>query len=78
MHQEEREYLRHLCHELRQPLVVAVGYVSMLEDGAFGELPAEAGGVLHTIAGRLDAMNGIIDRIAGDGAERHLEPTEPG
>lgn len=59
--------LRELVHELRQPLVVAVGYVSMLEDGSFGELPAEVSSVLNTIAGRLDAMNGIIDRIAERG-----------
>ncbi len=42
------DYLRHVCHELRQPLVVAVGYVSMLEDGSFGELPPEAAAVLRT------------------------------
>jgi signal transduction histidine kinase len=53
-----------LCHELRQPLVVAVGYVSMLDDGTFGELPAEAKTVLGTVAERLDAMNEIINRIA--------------
>jgi signal transduction histidine kinase len=57
-------YLRHVCHELRQPLVVAVGYISMLEEGSFGELPAEAAAVLQTIAGRLDAMNAIIDGMA--------------
>ena len=60
----QSEYLRHLCHELRQPLVVAVGYVSMLEDGSFGELPTEAAAVLRTVAGRLDAMNAIIDGMA--------------
>jgi signal transduction histidine kinase len=60
----ESEYLRHACHELRQPLVVAVGYVSMLEDGSFGELPAEAVAILRTVAGRLDAMNAIIDGMA--------------
>lgn len=60
----DSEYLRHVCHELRQPLVVAVGYVSMLEDGSFGDLPAEAAAVLQTIAGRLDAMNAIIDGLA--------------
>ena len=53
-----------LCHELRQPLVVAVGYVSMLDEGTFGELPAEAKAVLGTVAERLDAMNEIISRIA--------------
>ncbi len=53
-----------LCHELRQPLVVAVGYVSMLDEGTFGELPAEAKAILGTVAERLDAMNEIINRIA--------------
>ena len=61
-------FLRHLCHELRQPLVVAVGYVSMLEDGSFGALPDEAAPILRTIAERLDAMNLIIDRVATGGA----------
>ncbi len=54
------------CHELRQPLVVAVGYVSMLEEGAFGELSPGVSDILRTIAGRLDAMNEIIDRLATD------------
>jgi signal transduction histidine kinase len=68
--QSEVEFLRHVCHELRQPLVVAVGYVSMLEEGSFGELPTEAAPIVRTIAERLDAMNAIIDRIAEDARER--------
>lgn len=63
-------FLRHLCHELRQPLVVAVGYVSMLEDGNFGTLPEEAVPFVRIVAERLDALNAIIDRIAGDARER--------
>lgn len=63
------EFIRQLCHELRQPLVVAVGYVSMLEEGSFGELPADVVPILRTVAGRLDAINAIIDRIANDGRE---------
>jgi signal transduction histidine kinase len=60
------EYLRHMCHELRQPLVVAVGYISMLEEGSMGELPPEALPVLRIVAERLDAMNAIIDRVGED------------
>jgi signal transduction histidine kinase len=60
----EHDSIASLCHDLRQPLVVAVGYVSMLEDGSFGELPDEARSVLATVAGRLESMNAIIDRIA--------------
>lgn len=56
-----------LCHELRQPLVVALGYVSMLDDGAFGELPAEARVILTTVSERLDAMNAIMDRLTNPG-----------
>ena len=58
------ESIASLCHELRQPLVVALGYVSMLEDGSFGELSDEARSVLAIVAGRLDTLNAIIDRIA--------------
>jgi signal transduction histidine kinase len=65
-------YLRHVCHELRQPLVVAVGYVSMLEDGSFGALPSEALAVLRTVAERLDAINGIIDELATDSPHAEL------
>jgi signal transduction histidine kinase len=66
--QPDPDSIASLCHELRQPLVVAVGYVSMLEDGSFGDLPAEARGVLGTVAERLDAMNAIIDRLASRGS----------
>ncbi len=65
-------YFRHLCHELRQPLVVAVGYVSMLEDGSFGDLTPEVMGVLRTVAGRLDAISAIIDGMA-DNIQPHTE-----
>ena len=58
---------RVLCHELRQPLGVAMGYVSMLEDGAFGELPDEAQVILATVVARLEALNEIIERrLTGD------------
>lgn len=62
-----------LCHELRQPLVVAVGYVSMLDDGTFGELPAEASSVIRIVAERLVAMNAIIDKLAAADAPSPLE-----
>ncbi len=62
----DAEWLRFMCHELRQPLVVALGYVSMLGEGTFGELPDEARAILTTVAGRLEAMNVIIERIATD------------
>ena len=61
-----RDGIPQLCHELRQPLVVAVGYVSMLDDGAFGEMPAESKRILAIVAERLDAMNAIIDRLANE------------
>ncbi|MBJ7608419.1 MAG: hypothetical protein JF887_03170 [Candidatus Dormibacteraeota bacterium] len=63
----DREMIGRLCHELRQPLVVALGYVSMLDDGAFGELPVEARAILTTVSERLDAMNAIMDRLTNPG-----------
>lgn len=65
--------IRLLCHDLRQPLVVAVGYVSMIEEGSFGDLSDELGEVIHTIAGRLDAMNRLIEGIL----TQTLDPPDP-
>ena len=63
---------RVLCHELRQPLGVAMGYVSMLEDGAFGDLPDEARTVLTTVVTRLEALNDLIERgLSRDEAPPH-------
>ncbi len=63
----DSEVLRRLCHELRQPLVVAMGYVSMLEEGAFGHLSPQAAPILRTVAERLDALSAIIDRAVPTG-----------
>lgn len=59
---EGKVAFRVLCHELRQPLGVAMGYVSMLEDGSFGDLPEEARRILITVVSRLEALNELIER----------------
>ena len=61
-------YVRMACHDLRQPLVVAAGYVSMLDEGSFGDLAPEVHAILRTVAERLDAANAIIDDLAASAA----------
>lgn len=68
-------YVRLACHELRQPLVVAAGYVAMLDDGSFGELAPEVHAILRTVAERLDAANVIIDQLAAS-ATRPADPSD--
>lgn len=59
--------LPQLAHDLRQPLVVAAGYVSMLESATFGELSAEAAHALQIVSGRLEALCALIDTLDADG-----------
>jgi len=57
------DFLNLASHELRGPLTVVRGYMSMLADGSLGELSARTGDVLPTVMERLDAMNRIVDQI---------------
>jgi signal transduction histidine kinase len=57
------DFLNLASHELRGPLTVVRGYVSMLSDGTLGELSGRAREVAPVVLERLDAMNRIIDQI---------------
>jgi PAS domain S-box-containing protein len=41
------EFLATMSHELRTPLAVIMGYLSLLQEGAFGPLPVEQTGILR-------------------------------
>jgi signal transduction histidine kinase len=43
------EFVGAISHELRSPLNVTLGYLEMLEDGAFGPVAEEQRQVLHTV-----------------------------
>lgn len=67
-------FLARAFHELRQPLMVAIGYLSMLEDGSFGELEGPAQEILGTVTGRLEDLNAAMDKI---GEALRIESTPP-
>lgn len=62
--QVKSTFLNLVAHELRGPLAVARGYVSMLEEGTFG--PVEAADLrtaIPMVAGKLTEMNTLVDQM---------------
>lgn len=57
------EFLRLASHELRSPLAVARGYMSMVENGDFGSLPAPVAEVLPIVARKLGEINLLVDQM---------------
>lgn len=57
------DFLNLASHELRGPLTVVRGYLSMLADGTLGELSGRTRDVLPVVMERLEAMNRIVDQI---------------
>jgi signal transduction histidine kinase len=56
-------FLSLVAHELRGPMTVLMGYLSLLEEGAFGELPDELASTLPVINTRLAEMEGLISAM---------------
>lgn len=50
-------------HDLRAPMVGIRGYLSMLLDGTFGELPPEAKEKLHMVQREAERLHGMIESI---------------
>jgi signal transduction histidine kinase len=57
------DFLDLVSHELRGPLSVARGYVSMLSDGTLGELDGRAATVLPIVLGKLDEISRLVDQM---------------
>jgi signal transduction histidine kinase len=76
------QFLDLVSHELRGPLGVARGYVSMLADGTLGELHPRAGAVLPMVLTKLDEISRMVDQMLEtarlDDSRLHLDrrPTE--
>jgi signal transduction histidine kinase len=62
LERQKSDFLSLASHELRSPIGVVRGYLSMLQDGTFGELPGSVHRVLSTIEGRVDHMNDLVDQ----------------
>ena len=51
-----------VSHELRQPLMVLQGYLSLIDDGALGDVPADIAAILPTLLSKVDEMNAVIEQ----------------
>ncbi len=57
------EFLNMAAHELRTPLSVVSGYLSMLGDGTFGEPPADWNRILEILNLKSGELNKIVDDL---------------
>jgi two-component system, sensor histidine kinase len=57
------EFLNMAAHELRTPLAVIVGYLSMLHDGTFGEVTPDWSRVVQILIQKGGELNGIVDGL---------------
>jgi len=57
------EFLNLAAHELRTPLAVIVGYLSMLADGTFGEVSAELRQAFEILTEKGEELNRIVDDL---------------
>ena len=61
--QGNSELLSIASHELRGPMTVIKGYLTMLESGAFGEIGEKARSVLPLLITKSDEVNWLIDQM---------------
>ena len=57
------QFLRLASHELRGPIAVARGYVSMMAEGSLGAIPEPVSRILPVVAGKLEESNALIDEM---------------
>jgi signal transduction histidine kinase len=57
------EFLANVSHELRTPLNAIVGFVDLLQDGVYGELPPRQAGPVQRIASSATHLRHLVDQI---------------
>jgi signal transduction histidine kinase len=57
------EFLNLASHELRAPLTVIRGYLSMVKEGSFGPVPGELGDVVPVLLDKADQMNRLVEQM---------------
>jgi signal transduction histidine kinase len=57
------EFLNLASHELRGPITVLRGYLSMLERGSLGEIPEAARMALPVLTAKADEMNSLVEQM---------------
>jgi signal transduction histidine kinase len=80
MERTKTQFLNLASHELRGPLTVIRGYVSMLEHGALGPLNEDGKRALQIMSAKATEMNGLVEqmleaaRLEEGRLELHLAP----
>jgi len=59
----QRELLSNLSHEFRTPLNIAHGYVNLLLEDAFGDLPAAAQNALRAVEQNVRDLSTVVDNV---------------
>ncbi|HEY1421513.1 MAG TPA: HAMP domain-containing sensor histidine kinase, partial [Candidatus Dormibacteraeota bacterium] len=57
------EFLSVASHELRGPMTVIKGYLTMLEAGSLGDIPARARSVLPLLISKSDEVNWMLEQM---------------
>ena len=75
LEQARTEFMNIASHELRGPMTVIKGYLTMLEGGSMGQLAPKAMAVLPVLIGKADEVNSMIEQMleAARLEEGHLQ-----
>lgn len=57
------DFLSIASHELRGPMTVIKGYLTMVESGSFGDVPAKLQSVLPLLISKADEVNWMIEQM---------------
>ena len=57
------EFLNVASHELRGPMTVIKGYLTMLEAGSLGDLSAQTSSVIHLLIAKSDEVNWMVEQM---------------
>jgi signal transduction histidine kinase len=57
------EFLNVASHELRGPMTVIKGYLTMLEAGSLGELSPQSNSVVHLLIAKSDEVNWMLEQM---------------
>jgi signal transduction histidine kinase len=63
LERQKSEFLQLASHELRAPITLVSGYLSMLEEGSLGALPGPVAKVLPLMTARMRHMSNLVDRM---------------
>lgn len=61
--QTRTEFMNAAAHELRTPITVVTGYLSMLHEGNFGPAPPRWTGVLDVVMGKAHELNHLVEQM---------------